>query len=56
MNVEVTPLPGIGVCKHFPLTNAPRCCGVIDHTAGDVLAGVGAAEGRAAAATIVLDG
>ncbi|MER7448668.1 cation:proton antiporter regulatory subunit [Nocardia beijingensis] len=34
MNVEVTPLPGIGVRKDFPLTNTRRRIGVIDHRDG----------------------
>ncbi|WP_330229998.1 potassium transporter TrkA [Nocardia sp. NBC_00508] len=34
MNVEVTPLPGIGVRKEFPLANARRRIGVIDHRDG----------------------
>ncbi|MEU7765724.1 TrkA C-terminal domain-containing protein [Nocardia sp. NPDC049190] len=34
MNVEVTPLPGIGVRKDFPLTDARRRIGVIDHRDG----------------------
>ncbi|WP_431950484.1 cation:proton antiporter regulatory subunit [Nocardia lijiangensis] len=33
MNVEVTPLPGIGVRKDFPLKNGRRV-GVIDHRDG----------------------
>ncbi|MFF0527714.1 cation:proton antiporter regulatory subunit [Nocardia amikacinitolerans] len=35
MNVEVTPLPGIGVRKDFPLKNNRRV-GVIDHRDGTV--------------------
>jgi TrkA domain protein len=34
VNVEVTPLPGIGVRKDFRLTNSRRRIGVIDHRDG----------------------
>ncbi len=34
VNVEVTPLPGIGVRKEFPLANTRRRIGVIDHRDG----------------------
>ncbi|MEV0293945.1 TrkA C-terminal domain-containing protein [Nocardia sp. NPDC050710] len=34
MNVEVTPLPGIGVRKDFPLEGARRRIGVVDHRDG----------------------
>lgn len=36
MNVEVTPLPGIGVRKDFPLHRARRRIGVIDHRDGTI--------------------
>ncbi|NNH74691.1 cation:proton antiporter regulatory subunit [Nocardia uniformis] len=36
MNVEVTPLPGIGVRKDFPLDRARRRIGVIDHRDGTI--------------------
>lgn len=36
MNVEVTPLPGIGVRKDFPLTTVRRRIGVVDHKDGTV--------------------
>ncbi|WP_068017602.1 cation:proton antiporter regulatory subunit [Nocardia mexicana] len=36
MNVEVTPLPGIGVRKEFSLGNARRRVGVIDHRDGTI--------------------
>ncbi|MBL1077164.1 cation:proton antiporter regulatory subunit [Nocardia sp. 2] len=36
MNVEVTPLPGIGVRKEFPLKGAKRRIGVIDHRDGTI--------------------
>lgn len=32
----MTPLPGIGVCKDFPLTEARRRIGVIEHRDGTV--------------------
>ncbi|MGN2640969.1 cation:proton antiporter regulatory subunit [Nocardia takedensis] len=34
MNVEVTPLPGIGVRKDFPLQEDRRRIGVVDHRDG----------------------
>ncbi|WP_280420539.1 cation:proton antiporter regulatory subunit [Nocardia carnea] len=36
MNVEVTPLPGIGVRKDFPLTTVRRRIGVVDHKDGTI--------------------
>ncbi|MFC4373820.1 cation:proton antiporter regulatory subunit [Nocardia halotolerans] len=36
MNIDVTPLPGIGVCKDFPLVQARRRIGVIEHRDGTV--------------------
>ncbi|MFI6867622.1 cation:proton antiporter regulatory subunit [Nocardia sp. NPDC050406] len=36
MNVEVTPLPGIGVRKDFPLVSARRRIGIIDHKDGTI--------------------
>lgn len=36
MNIDVTPLPGIGVCKDFPLAEARRRIGVIEHRDGSV--------------------
>ncbi|MFF2084363.1 cation:proton antiporter regulatory subunit [Nocardia sp. NPDC058176] len=36
MNIDVTPLPGIGVCKDFPLAGARRRIGVIEHRDGSV--------------------
>ncbi|MFD3508156.1 cation:proton antiporter regulatory subunit [Nocardia sp. NPDC058666] len=36
MNIDVTPLPGIGVCKDFPLAQARRRIGVIEHRDGTV--------------------
>ncbi|MEU4311915.1 TrkA C-terminal domain-containing protein [Nocardia sp. NPDC024068] len=36
MNVEVTPLPGIGVRKDFPLTAVRRRIGVVDHKDGTI--------------------
>lgn len=36
MNIDVTPLPGIGVCKDFPLVEARRRIGVIEHRDGSV--------------------
>ena len=36
MNVEVTPLPGIGVRKDFPLTGVRRRIGVVDHKDGTI--------------------
>ncbi|NKY32192.1 cation:proton antiporter regulatory subunit [Nocardia speluncae] len=36
MNVEVTPLPGIGVRKDFPLTTVRRRIGVVDHKDGAI--------------------
>ncbi|WP_084483905.1 cation:proton antiporter regulatory subunit [Nocardia anaemiae] len=36
MNVEVTPLPGIGVRKDFPLRGSRRRVGVIDHRDGTI--------------------
>nr|WP_194824756.1 cation:proton antiporter regulatory subunit [Nocardia sp. XZ_19_231] len=36
VNIDVTPLPGIGVCKDFPLAEARRRIGVIEHRDGSV--------------------
>ncbi|MBF6455250.1 cation:proton antiporter regulatory subunit [Nocardia cyriacigeorgica] len=36
MNVEVTPLPGIGVRKDFPLKSSGRRVGVVDHRDGTI--------------------
>ncbi|MFI9509679.1 cation:proton antiporter regulatory subunit [Nocardia sp. NPDC052566] len=36
MNVEVTPLPGIGVRKDFPIKSGRRRIGVIDHRDGTI--------------------
>ena len=36
MNVEVTPLPGIGVRKDFPLKSSRRRVGIIDHRDGTI--------------------
>lgn len=36
MNIEVTPLPGIGVRKDFPLKGARRRLGIIDHKDGSI--------------------
>ncbi|MFE3445936.1 cation:proton antiporter regulatory subunit [Nocardia sp. NPDC059180] len=36
MNVDVTPLPGIGVRKDFQLTGVRRRIGVIDHKDGSI--------------------
>ncbi|ONM48885.1 cation:proton antiporter regulatory subunit [Nocardia donostiensis] len=36
MNVDVTPLPGIGVRKDFPLAGVRRRIGVIDHKDGTI--------------------
>ncbi|MCM6772206.1 potassium transporter TrkA [Nocardia sp. CDC159] len=36
MNIEVTPLPGIGVRKEFRLSNGRRRIGVIDHKDGAI--------------------
>ncbi|APE34432.1 potassium transporter TrkA [Nocardia mangyaensis] len=36
MNIDVTPLPGIGVCKDFLLAGARRRIGVIEHRDGSV--------------------
>ncbi|GEM34486.1 potassium transporter TrkA [Nocardia neocaledoniensis NBRC 108232] len=36
MNIDVTPLPGIGVCKDFPLAQARRRIGVVEHRDGSV--------------------
>ncbi|MFF2550522.1 cation:proton antiporter regulatory subunit [Nocardia sp. NPDC058058] len=36
MNVEVTPLPGIGVRKEFPLSGSRRRLGVIDRKDGTI--------------------
>jgi TrkA domain protein len=36
VNVEVTPLPGIGVRKDFPLSRLRRRIGIIDHKDGSI--------------------
>ena len=36
MNVEVTPLPGIGIRKDFPLRGGRRRIGIIDHKDGSI--------------------
>lgn len=36
VNIDVTPLPGIGVCKDFPLAEARRRIGVVEHPDGTV--------------------
>ncbi|MBF6126506.1 cation:proton antiporter regulatory subunit [Nocardia brasiliensis] len=36
VNIEVTPLPGIGVRKDFPLTKSGRRIGVVEHRDGTI--------------------